>query len=150
MTTIHRAVPDDLDRLAPLFADYRVFYDQPRDVAAARAFLAERIAHNESVVFLAIGDGDAAQGFIQLYPSFSSVRAARTWVLNDLYVAADARRRGVAQALLRAAESFAREDGALRLELETTHDNAAAQALYRQMGWEAHDDTLRFRLTLNG
>lgn len=147
--SVNRATLDDLDAVAPLFADYRRFYAQTRDVPTARAFLAARLGNDESVVFLArLTDGTPA-GFTQLYPTFSSVRAGRVWVLNDLYVAEHARRRGVAGALLQAAEAFARADGALRLELETTPDNFNAQALYRKLGWRPYDDTLRFRLPLD-
>ena len=46
------------------------------------------------------------------------------------------------------AADFARDDGALRLELETDHDNHDAQALYRDMGWTLYDGTLRYRLPL--
>lgn len=145
--TITRATIDDADAVAPLFDLYRGFYEQPSDPALANAFIHERLSRGESVVLLA-RDGNATVGFAQLYPSFSSVRAGRTWVLNDLYVHADARRRGVARALLSAAADFARADGALRLELETDHGNHTAQALYRAMGWEPYDGTLRFRLAL--
>ena len=65
------------------------------------------------------------------------MRAARVWVLNDLFVAPGARRQGVAQALLDAAATFARDDGAIRLELETTPDNRNAQALYEAHGLAA-------------
>ncbi len=145
--SIHRAGIDDLDAVAPLFDLYRQFYGQAADAAIARDFVGERLRRGESVVLLAYVDDDVV-GFTQLFPSFSSVSAARTWVLNDLYVVAEARRQGVAKALLQAAADFARGDGALRLELETDHDNTGAQALYRRLGWEAYDGTLRFRLPL--
>lgn len=145
---IHRATLADLDTLVPLFDDYRTFYEQPADSARSRAFLQARLAHDESVVFLALLEDGAAAGFTQLYPSFSSVRTARVWVLNDLFVALDARRHGVAKALLDAAAAFARGDGAIRLELETTPDNASAQKLYRDAGWSLYDGTLRFHLPL--
>lgn len=74
-------------------------------------------------------------GFVQLYPMFSSVRTARTWILNDLFVDPGARRQGVARTLLDAAADFARADGADGICLETTVDNAAARALYRDAGW---------------
>lgn len=144
---IRRAELDDLDALAPLFHAYRAFYAQAEPEAASRAFIAQRLQREDSVVFLALLDARPA-GFVQLYPMFSSVRAARVWILNDLFVAAPARRRGVAQGLLAAAADFARGDGALRLELETTPDNAAAQRLYLAQGWQAHDATLRFHLPL--
>ncbi|MDQ3228355.1 MAG: GNAT family N-acetyltransferase [Pseudomonadota bacterium] len=144
---VRRATLDDLDIVAPLFNQYRVFYEQASDIDAARDFLGQRMQAEESVVLLAMSDGRAA-GFTQLYPMFSSVRLARVWILNDLFVAPVARRLGVASALLDAAQGFAREAGALRLELETAHDNLAAQTLYRDVGWESHDETLRFRISL--
>lgn len=143
-----RATLADLDTLAPLFDAYRRYYEQPADLARARGFLAARLQRDESAVLLAELDGVAA-GFTQLYPSFSSVRAARVWVLNDLYVEASARRRGVAQALLQAAVNFARDDGAIRLVLETRPDNHAAQALYVAQGWQHYDDTWRYQLPLD-
>jgi ribosomal protein S18 acetylase RimI-like enzyme len=138
-TTIRRAGPQDLDALAVLFDAYRGFYGQPSDVARARDWLRTRMRVGESVVLLAEGDRGIV-GFTQLYPMFSSVRTARTWILNDLYVAEAARRSGVARALLDAAADFARDDGAAGLSLETTRDNAAARALYRAAGWH-EDDT---------
>lgn len=138
---IRRATSVDLAALAPLFDAYRVFYGQPSDPARARDFLATRIEAGDSVVLLAERDG-AVPGFVQLYPVFSSVRTARAWLLNDLFVDAPARRGGVARALLDAAAAFARADGAAGLMLETTRDNAPARALYRAAGW--HEDATQW------
>lgn len=132
--TVRRIDAVDLDSVAPLFDAYRVFYGQPSDVEGARAWLAARLHAGESVVLVAERDGHAV-GFTQLYPMFSSVRMARIWILNDLYVDAGARRGGVARALLDKAALFARDDGAARLMLETGRDNAAARSLYRAAGW---------------
>ena len=146
---VRRADANDLDTLALLFDAYRQFYKQPGDVAAARAFLSERIARGESVVLIAEHEPASikaeAIGFVQLYPLFSSVRLGRTWLLNDLHVAPHARRLGAARALLDAACAFARERGALGLELETGKDNSTAQALYRNAGWELGEN-LHFHL----
>lgn len=133
-TIISRAGPADLDTLAVLFDAYRQFYGQASDVPRARDWLRSRLRVGESIVLLARRDS-AIAGFVQLYPMFSSVRTARTWILNDLFVDAGARRSGVARSLLNAAAKFAREDGAAGISLETTQDNAAARALYRAAGW---------------
>ena len=145
--TIRRATRVDAARIAPLFTLHRMLYRQPSDGALARRFITDRLQQDESVILIAERDGQAL-AFTQLFPSFSSVRAGRSWLLNDLYVHADARRNGIARALLQAAADFARGDGAIRLELETDPDNRSAQALYRHMGWEPYDGTLRFRLHL--
>jgi ribosomal protein S18 acetylase RimI-like enzyme len=143
------AALDDLDAVAPLFADYRAFYAQQHDLDTARAFLHARLSQNESVVIFAYIDGETKPvGFTQLYPMFSSVRAVRTYILNDLYVADSARRKGVGQALLHAAAEFGRSRGAIRLELETMPDNLSAQSLYRAQGWTFYQDSFRFRLPL--
>ena len=142
-----RAGPQDLDALAVLFDAYRGFYGQPSDVARARDWLRTRMRVGESVVLVAERDGGIV-GFTQLYPMFSSVRIARTWILNDLFVAEAARRGGVARALLDAAAAFAREDGAAGISLETTRDNAAARALYRAAGW-SEDDTQWYSVSLS-
>jgi GNAT superfamily N-acetyltransferase len=141
---VRRASADDLDTLASLFDAYRQFYEQRSNVAGARAFLSERIALDESVLLLAENEGDAV-GFVQLYPLFSSVRMGRVWVLNDLYVVPEARRTGVARTLLEASAAFARDRGALGLQLETGKDNHHAQALYRDAGW-TQDTNLHFHL----
>src|SRR4030095_2507041 len=106
--TVRRAGIPDLDQLVPLFDSYRQFYSMPSDPALARRFLADRISRNESVVLMAESSERAAVGFVQFYPSFSSVRVARTYILNDLFVAPDARRGGIASMLLKAAAEFAR------------------------------------------
>ena len=139
--SITRAGPADLDALAQLFDGYRQFYGQPSNLAAARDGLRSRLRVGESMVLVARRGGDAV-GFVQLYPMFSSVRLARTWILNDLYVLPTKRRGGVARALLEAAAGFARADGATAISLETTRDNAAARALYRAAGW--HEDATQW------
>lgn len=144
---IRRATEADAASIAPLFNLYRMFYQQPSDASLARDFITERLQRRESVILLAEMD-EQAVAFTQLFPSFSSVRAGRSWILNDLYVQIEARRNGIARALLQAAADFARADGAMRLELETDHDNRSAQALYRHMGWQPYEGTLRFRLHL--
>lgn len=77
-TAIAQAALDDLDALTPLFDGYRMFYGKPSDPAMARAFLHERMALRESVIFLArASEKGTALGFTQLYPCFSSVSARR-------------------------------------------------------------------------
>ncbi len=125
----------DLDRLVALFDAYRVFYGQPSDMDGARAFLSERFERGESVIFVAQDDAGAALGFTQLYPSFTSAGMKRIFILNDLFVADGARRRGIGTALLEAAADFARAQGAARLALSTAFDNLAAQSVYEAHGW---------------
>jgi GNAT superfamily N-acetyltransferase len=131
-----RVGPDQVDLVASLFDAYRQFYGQPPDLDGARRFLAERLGSGESVI-LAIVESPAgpALGFTQLYPSFSSVAMRPIWILNDLFVASTARRRGVGARLLRAACDYARQMSAARVQLATAVTNTDAQALYEREGW---------------
>jgi ribosomal protein S18 acetylase RimI-like enzyme len=140
---VRHATPDDLDALAPLFDAYRRFYEQPGDVALASAFLHARMERGESVILVAVAEAEGQLlGFCQMYPTWCSVAAARIFVLYDLFVDADARRSGVARALMGAAQAFGREAGAVRLDLTTAHANTRAQALYEALGWQ-RDETYR-------
>lgn len=132
----------------PLFDGYRQFYKQPSDTSIAREFLRDRFEHQQSVIFLAEAVDGTGLGFTQLFPSFSSVSAARIFVLNDLFVSRQARRLGAGAALLRAAADYARAAEAVYLSLSTAVDNEAAQALYLAEGWIRDDDYLVFALNL--
>lgn len=133
---VRQATIHDVDLVVPLFDAYRQFYGKPADLALARRFLLERFQHHESVILLAVDDEGRGVGFTQLYPLFSSVRAARTYLLNDLFVAAGARRSGVAAALIHEAVDYARAAGAVGMSLTTAHANVAAQRLYESLGWK--------------
>jgi ribosomal protein S18 acetylase RimI-like enzyme len=145
--TVSEATARDLDEVAALFDAYRVFYRQSSDIAAARSFLAERFKRRDSVVLLARHNG-VAVGFVQLYPSFSSVSMQRVWILNDLYVAPGGRQRGVGRRLMDRAREIATATGAIRLELTTEHNNTIAQELYRSCGYVRDDVFYKFILTV--
>jgi len=138
-----RATLADLDALVPLFEGYRRFYGEPSQPAVCHAFLSERLERGESVVFIATRGNDPV-GFVQLYPVFSSVRARRAWLLNDLYVAESTRGSGIGRALLDAARDHASDSDAAYLLLETAHDNHQAQRLYERYGFQRLDPAQRF------
>ena len=136
---IKKVGKDDVSLVAILFDAYRVFYKQSSDLQAAFDFLEQRVDKNESTIFMAILQGEAV-GFIQLYPVFSSVSLKPAWLLNDLYVAENARRQGVAEALLQQAKQFALETKAAYVMLQTSEDNYKAQSVYEKNGWVKLND----------
>jgi GNAT superfamily N-acetyltransferase len=144
--TLVRATISDLDAIVPLFDSYRQFYGNESDRAAARAFLAERIARDECVIFLAHAAADGAVGFTLLYPSFSSVSLKRLWILNDLFVRSDVRRGGVGRALLQRARQHALETGAKGLVLSTAVTNMPARSLYESCGWRRESEFFQYHL----
>ena len=153
---VRQAAVSDLAALVPLFDGYRQFYGKPSDIGLAHSFfiglahsfLLERFQHHQSVIFIAMQPDGTAVGFTQLYPMFSSVSAARTFILNDLFVVQEARRKGVGIELLKAATQFGRSVGAIRLSLSTAIDNQTAQALYESLGWVRDTEFYAYSLSL--
>jgi ribosomal protein S18 acetylase RimI-like enzyme len=146
--TIGLTTAADADRVAPLFDAYRRFYGLPSDVPLCRRYLAERLSRDESVVLLATEADGTALGFVQMYPGFSSLSAARTFVLYDLYVDPAARQRGVGRRLMEAAAEEARRRGAVSLVLSTAKTNHPAQRLYESLGWVRDEDFYEYSLQL--
>lgn len=146
--TIGLATAADADRVAPLFDAYRQFYGLPSDLQLCRHYLAERLGRDESVVLLAAESGGTALGFVQMYPGFSSLAAARTYVLYDLFVDPAARQRGVGRCLMEATAEEARRRGAVSLVLSTAKTNHPAQRLYESLGWVRDEEFYEYNLRL--
>jgi GNAT superfamily N-acetyltransferase len=150
MTTVQvrQATMADIEALTPLFDGYRQFYKRASDLDGARAFLTDRLERGESVIFLALLDDGTPAGFTQLYPIFSSTSMQRRWLLNDLFVALEARKAGVGRALLTRAQAYAQETHARGLMLQTAVDNFPAQRLYESLGWERDNDFYVYNLSV--
>jgi ribosomal protein S18 acetylase RimI-like enzyme len=127
---------DDLEAIAPLFDQYRQFYNLESNLGQARLFLQERLSKNESIIFLALTDQNEAAGFVQLYPSFSSLSMRSQWILNDLFVVPKFRRLNVGKELMKVSEAYALKTGSKGLTLMTAIDNTSAQKLYESFGWK--------------
>lgn len=143
--TIKRIYLDEAHLVYQLFDQYRVFYKKASDPELARQFINGRLANNESVIFVAM-DSETPAGFTQLYPKYSSMRASKNWILNDLYVDAGYRKQGIGAALINAAMDFAREQGSTFVQLETAVDNYTAQSLYESMGFTRQEPDTEFLL----
>jgi len=91
------------------------------------------LTHDFSTVLLATGRGEAGaevvSGFVIIWLVHDELH-----VLN-VAVAPEARRRGVARALLFEAEERGREEGARVAKLEVRRSNRAAIELYRSLGY---------------
>lgn len=135
---IVQATLEHLDLLTPLFVKYREFYGELPFPDSSRTFLEKRLRREESVIYLALHDDDDSKllGFCQLYPSFSSLSLKRVWILNDIYVAEDARRQLVADHLIQKAKKMARESQAVRMRVSTSSNNEVAQKVYESIGFK--------------
>ncbi|MGI2292967.1 GNAT family N-acetyltransferase [Paenibacillus sp. GXUN7292] len=140
---------EQIEKAAYLFNEYRVFYGQPSDLQGAVLFLKERTMNEQSVIYLAEDTASQhAAGFLQLYPSFSSISMKRTWILNDLYVTEPYRKQGVAQMLLDTAKELAVSSNVKGLGLSTAVDNIQAQRLYEKNGYKRDNEFFHYFLSL--
>ncbi len=144
-TTIRLADINDLEGLCHLFARYLTFYKKEVHPERVHAFLKERMEKKESVIFIA-SEGTNLLGFTQMYPTFSSLSQKHSWILNDLFVAPEGRRQGIAEKLLKTSEDFSLKSGSAGLSLMTAKTNATAQALYEKLGWKKDSDFLTYTL----
>ncbi|HTF82008.1 MAG TPA: GNAT family N-acetyltransferase [Cytophagales bacterium] len=155
MMEIKRITPTESHLVVALFNNYRIFYKQPADMELAKGFIQARLDKNESVIFVAttLEQGSVVPiGFVQLYPKFSSVRAIKIWILNDLFVQEGYRKQGVGERLINTSLKYAQEDGAFQVELSTACDNHTAQKLYDAMGFKrtkSDNDYFEYHMDLN-
>ena len=134
--TIHPVTREDFDELLPLVRAYCDFYEvapSDDDLHALFRALADD-PRNEGVQLLARDADGRAVGFATVYWSWSTAKAARIGVLNDLFVAADARGHGAAEALIAASVEQCRQRGAGQLSWQTATDNRRAQRVYDRVG----------------
>lgn len=141
------ATTEHAKAVAVLFDAYRVYYDQAPDLSGAEEFIGERLSRRESVIFVAMEEGEAV-GFVQLYPIFTSVGMGKAWLLNDLYVLPDRRSNGIGKALLKAARGLAQETGAKWVMLQTYVTNTGAQALYERSGYVKDEQSFYYYLSI--
>ena len=147
MIEIERATSTHVEPVGRLFDLYRRFYECDPDLDLATSYIRERIEREESLIHVAVADGEVV-GFVQSYPTFCSVDAVKRHVLYDLYVDEAHRNAGVGARLMNAARDAAIADGAKRVDLETAHDNAPGQHLYEKLGYERVEGFFTYALGL--
>jgi len=142
--TTRKATIEDLENLNLLFDAYRIFYKKESDLESSKEFLRERIENNESEIFIATYYDENSDtnsetkliGFVQLYPTFSSTRLKRFWVLNDLFVDENFRGKGISVLLIDEAKKLAIQTKSAGLSLETAKNNIEGNNLYPKTEFE--------------
>ena len=84
-------------------------------------------------------DGEHPVGLVNAFEGVSTFKARPLLNIHDLIVSAPFRRRGIARALLAAAERGARERGCCKLTLEVLEGNHAAISAYQASGFQAYE-----------
>jgi GNAT superfamily N-acetyltransferase len=133
ITTVTEA---DLPELLLLMRGYCDFYevDPSDDALLAMSRMLIDDPELEGVQLIARDDDGQAVGFATIFWTWSTLSASRLAVMNDLFVVADARGGGHADALIAECVERARARGATELAWQTAKDNARAQAVYDRLG----------------
>lgn len=130
-TTVRAATEADAVSLAPLLA--ALGYPAPAGDIAAR--LRRVLAFGPAAALVAITQ-DRIVGFVTAH-AFPTVHAdaPAAW-LTTLVVAGAARRRGVGQRLVRAAEEWAAAAGAIRISVTSGAHRSDAHRFYEGLGYD--------------
>jgi GNAT superfamily N-acetyltransferase len=127
---------EDFADLLPLVRAYCDFYEvSPTDDALLA--LSEALANDpvaEGLQLIARDDKSRPLGFATIYWTWSTTRAARVGVMNDLFVVPEARGLRLGERLIDACTEECRKRGAVSLGWQTALDNEAAQRLYDRVG----------------
>ncbi|HEY8601178.1 MAG TPA: GNAT family N-acetyltransferase [Thermomicrobiales bacterium] len=142
---IRPAIAADADFISGFVARFAESGALPwRDPALMATFhasgVAQVVAHarapeeGHQVLVATAGDGQPL-GFIYLHNQRSGLTGEEQGYVSMLSVTREAEGRGVARALLAAAEDWAREQGFRHLALDTFGDNLRARAVYAHLGF---------------
>ncbi|MBN9023643.1 MAG: N-acetyltransferase [Rhizobiales bacterium] len=138
MTPIIRdATPDDLPAITAIYNDAvlhttAIWNETVVDVENRRAWHDARIALGYPVLVAAVGDAVIAYGTFGDFRAFDGYRHT---VEHSVYVAADARRRGIASALVAALAGRAAALGKHVMVAGIAADNAGSIALHARLGF---------------
>jgi ribosomal protein S18 acetylase RimI-like enzyme len=92
-------------------------------------------------------DGEMPIGYALFYPSFSSFRCQPGLYLEDIYISAEYRDRGIGEKLIRGIARLASEDGFERIDFMVLDWNTAAIDFYFHLGAVRDEDERHFKFT---
>lgn len=117
----------------------REFYSQQEmefDEAVASRSINSALKNPELALIYLIFHGQELAGYFVLTSCFSLEFNGRFALFDELYLREPFRRQKLGKAVVGFAESICRQTGTAAMRLEVGRDNTAAQALYRQCGFE--------------
>jgi len=142
LESIRVATVADAATIGRLGADFNAELGRPPPDPVTPADRAAYLMERQLTSLLVAGDPAVGLAQLRLRPSIWTGGADA--YLENLYVAVGARRRGFGKRLLSAAVEYARESGALRMEIATNEADTAAVALYEAAGfasWHPRSDS---------
>ena len=141
---IRKLVESDYDQVIELYAQLDEFHVQARPDCFVhrekeKIYPKDAFVHNLAYpgsLDLGAFEGDRLIGFVSatLWEESNMRKDLKTVCLDNIYILPTYRRRGIAAKLFAEVESWAKEQGAIRLALHTWDFNRGAIAMYKAMG----------------
>ena len=135
---VWKATPEDAHHVVRLMLAFRAWYGKENTPEVERQFadqICRIIVRDDAEYLLACGDGGRPQGVAQLRYRLSVWTGSEDLWIEDVYVDAAARGKGLGRALVVEALQRARERGCGRAELDVDVVNEPARALYAALGF---------------
>jgi GNAT superfamily N-acetyltransferase len=138
---IRDAREGDEDAILKFLRDFAAFEKLTHTFRLTREIIARDFLGPDRRVQCDLAEWNGAPaGLMIWFRQYSTFQAAPVFYLEDIYVAPDYRRRGVATALLQHLSARAREENAVRLDWIVLEWNAPAIAFYERMGARLAED----------
>lgn len=137
-TRIRRARIDDGDALVALQREFYVedrILHAPANARALRRLLRTPAAGGIWVIETMDGRRRKLEGYIVLTIGYSLERGGRDAFIDELFVRAERRGRGLGAQAVAIAEAGARRRGVRAVHLEVDHTNERARRLYERVGF---------------
>lgn len=139
---MREATAADVPPLVAMMAEFYAEDDFPLNRERASAAFAALLADPRlGAVWIIEADG-ADAGYLVLTCCHSMEYGGPIAFVDDFYVRRELRGAGLGSAALAAARDWCAQHGLRALRVETGHDNAAAQTVYRRAGFASTDRQL--------
>jgi len=141
MIEIRPATPADVSLMLRFVRELAEFEREPESVVATEGMLEAALFGDNPPAEAVIAELEhEAVGFALFFHTFSTWTGRRGLYLEDLYVTAEGRGRGVGKALLRHLARLALDRGCPRFEWSVLDWNESAIAFYRSVGAVGMDE----------
>ncbi|HJY80185.1 MAG TPA: GNAT family N-acetyltransferase, partial [Candidatus Binatia bacterium] len=143
METIFRiATSADIEIVVQFIHEYYEFDHLPFDEQVARVALTKFVGDESLGRVWLISYEDEAVGYLVLTLGYSLEYGGRDAFIDEVYIRASHRGRGIGQSALAFVEDVCRSLGVRVLHLEVERANTSAYGLYRKVGFVDHDRCL--------
>jgi GNAT superfamily N-acetyltransferase len=144
---IKKATTEDIPQIIAFIREFAEFEKLSEYFEATQENLREALfsEHPHLEALIAFCD-NAPVGYAFFFPNFASFRGQRGIYLEDLYVAPEARGKGVGLALIKRVAQIAKERGCVRMDFLVLDWNENAIRFYKNLGARVDDTCRPFRI----